>query len=874
MNMLFLRLRSLFRKAAVDRDLDNETRHHLEMQIEELVRRGVPEHQAAIAARRQFGNVTLHKEECRDTRNLAWFENLLQDFRHGFRTLRRSRGFTAIAILTLALGIGATTALFSVLDAALLHPLTAYQPDRLIWLQEFSAEHNESGGNPPRLADWQKAHSFMAVGGFYSESAMWASADGPLQLIVLRTLGDLGSALQVKTQLGRSFTPGEERGEGQPIALLTDRAFRQRFHSNPNILNQTIRVSGAAYQVIGILNSELDYPEDVDLWTPAPPGLEKTSRAAGFLDVVARLRPDISQNQAQAEINVLITRLAEQYPATDHGRSARIIPLASHISETVRKPLLLLFGAVAGVLLIGCLNIAGLLLARGLARRREAAIRVSVGAGYGRLVRLFFAESLIIAGAGCIFGLLLALLGVDLLKLVLPADVPHLAAVSLNVPVALCGVLLSLLAAVVFGGLPAWQFAAGAQNAALKDGSAASVGAKRSRLRNALVIAEVAFSMVLLVVAALLANSFLKMRSRPAGFNAAQAYSFALNLPWDSDPRAINSASAETLNRLDAFPGAIAHGAVDRLPLHGGSQTRYLLVRGKTLPPRLAEKEFGFRTASAGFFPASGIPLVAGALYRDWQAGKGTREAVISQRLADALFPGEDPIGHEIADSPRGNGALPEPKWFRIVGVIGSVASHPADAEPAAELYVPWGATYWPMMNFVVRTNRPVADVSRYLHDQIQTAMAGQIFSPVASLEQRTAETRTAPRTAASLVGGFALAALMLSALGIFGLMAHETTRRTQEIGVRLALGAESSSIAFDSIMRGVKLAAVGLALGLGGAWFASRLLENLLFGVAPHDAPSYAIAAVVLLAAATLASLFPALRAARIDPIQALRHE
>jgi len=310
------------------------------------------------------------------------------------------------------------------------------------------------------------------------------------------------------------------------------------------------------------------------------------------------------------------------------------------------------------------------------------------------------------------------------------------------------------------------------------------------------------------------------------------------------------------------------------LPLHGGSQTRFLLVRGKTLPASLAEREFGFRTASAGFFLASGIPLVAGALYGDWQGGKGVREAVISQRLATVLFPGEDPIGHEIADSPRGNGALPEPKWFRIVGVIGSVAVHPADAEPAAELYVPWGATYWPMMNFVVRTHRPLAEVSRFLHDRIQTVMAGQIFSPVATLEERTAETRSAPRSAALLVGGFAVVALALAALGIFGLMAYETARRTQEIGVRLALGAESSGIAFDSIMRGMKLAAVGLALGLGGAWYASRLLENLLFGIAPHDALSYASAAAVLFIAAVLASLVPALRAARIDPIQALRHE
>jgi putative ABC transport system permease protein len=332
----------------------------------------------------------------------------------------------------------------------------------------------------------------------------------------------------------------------------------------------------------------------------------------------------------------------------------------------------------------------------------------------------------------------------------------------------------------------------------------------------------------------------------------------------------VNSIAFDTLDRLKAFPGTISCGLVDSLPLHGGSQSNLFQIRGKTLPAAIAEREFGYRTATQGFFAAAGIPVLAGSIYRDWRGGQGIREAVISERSAQLWFPGENPIGHEFARPEVRN----EPRWFRIVGVVGAVPAHATDTEPAAEVYVPWGATYWPLMNFVVRTERPRADVSRYVHEQIQKAHGSQLFSDVETFDERTAETRSGQRTAAMLVGGFALLAVGLAALGIFGLMAHETNRRTQEIGVRLALGAEPQKIAFDAVLRAVKPVALGLAAGLCVAWYASELVKSLLFGVAPHDAGSYAIAAGVIMMAAVLASLWPAVRAARIDPIRALRHD
>jgi putative ABC transport system permease protein len=405
----------------------------------------------------------------------------------------------------------------------------------------------------------------------------------------------------------------------------------------------------------------------------------------------------------------------------------------------------------------------------------------------------------------------------------------------------------------------------------LKEGGAGTAAVSKSKIRGGLIMAEVAVSVVLLTSGALLASSLLRVLNRPLGFNAAQAYTFHVNLPWDVSPSQITNLSNETLRRLNSLPGTIACGVVDRLPLHGGSQSGPLVVRGKAFAESIAEKEFGLRTASAGFFPAAGIPVLAGRLYRETSE---MHEAVISQRLAQILFPGADPLGQEIAQRTANNSKHAEPGWFRIVGVVGSVPTLLANAEPAAELYVPWGATYWPMINFVVRTARPLTDVSHYVKGQIQPIDASQIFSPVATLEERTAETFSAPRIAAWLVGSFAVVALALSALGIFGLTAQETNRRTQEIGVRLALGGEPLAMALDALCRAVKPVLAGLAVGLCGAWYTGTLVKSLLFEVVPHDLSSYAFSVAVLLTAAVLASLAPALRAARINPIHALRHE
>jgi predicted permease len=802
---------------------------------------------------------------------------VFEDLRSAYRGLRRSPFFAGVVVATLALGIGAASALFAVVDSALLRPLPGVEPQRLVWLQEYR-NHEESGGTPPRFADWQRAHSFSAMCGIYSDRAIFQTEHGPVRLRILHTLGDPNKTLGLPLLLGRGFTSAENRADGQPVALLTAQAWRHDLGADPNVLKRTLRLGSAEYQVVGILDSDasrgIQFPEDVDVWVPMSPDVARAPRQAGFLGEVARLAPGVSIEGAQAEVNLIIGRLAAAYPATDKDRSATLVSLQDYVSHTARRPLVTLLAAAGAVLLIACVNIAGLLISRGLARQREAAIRVSVGAGFLRLARLFFAESILLAAAGGALGLAVADFGIGVLKSVLPPDIPHLAAVTLDWRVVACSLAVAALSAVLFGALPAWQFAARGQSAALKSAGKGTTDIGHARLRAALVIIEVALSLILLVTAGLLTNSFFRLRDQPAGFNAADAYSFAVPFGWDSDPSLLNTFASGALSRLTTSPGVVAAGVVDQLPLHGGSQSGSLLVQGVELEPALAIKQFSWRTASAGYFSAAGIPVKAGTLYSDWVGGKGRMEALITDRAAAELFPGGNALGHLIAEAARGKDAVKAPHWFRIVGIVGSVRLNPSDPVTEAGVYVPWGATYWPGMNFVVKSTRGLTDFSRLVRAHVQPLTNAAMVEDIGSLESLTAETRSSERVRANMLAAFAGVALALSAIGLFGTLSHEVTRRTQDFGVRLALGAAPRGIAWLAVRSALLLATTGMAIGIAASFWTSQFLRGLLFGIEPFDVTAYALAALLLLATAVLAALAPAAKAARIDPIEALRHD
>ncbi len=793
-------------------------------------------------------------------------ENIFQDLKSGYRSLKRSPLFAATVVAILALGIGATSALFAVVDTALLRPLPGRAPDRLVWLQEYNPQHQESAGNPSRFADWQRLHSFSAICGIYSDRVIYQSETGPVRLRILHTIGDAYQTLAPTLLMGRPFLQAENRGEGQPVLLLTSSAWRHHFASDPNILNRTLRLGEIEYQIAGI--ADAGFPEDVDAWTPLTGDLLRTSRQAGFLSAIGRLAPGATLPGAQAEINVMASQLGTLYPATDQGRSASLLNLQEYVTHEAQRPLLTLLAAAGAVLLIACVNIAGLLIARGLARQREAAIRIAVGAGFARLARQFFAESLLLAAAGCAAGLFVASLGISILKVALPQDIPHLATVTLDGRVLACALAVAAFSAILFGGLPAWQFALQGQSSALKSGGRGTTDSGRSRVRASLVVVEVALSLVLLVTAGLLASSFFQIRNQPTGFSSASVYSFEVPFAWDTDPASLNTFANGALLRLTTSPGVVAAGVVDQLPLHGGSQTPHLLVQGVDLDPSLAGKEFSWRTASAGYFSAAGVPLKTGSLYRDWIGGKGDKDAVITDRLAAVLFPNGNALGHYIAEAGK------TPHWFRIIGVVGSVRLKPSDTDTEAGVYVPYGATYWPEMKFVVKSTRDLAEFSRLVRNHVQPLTNAQMMENINTLEALTAETRSSERVRTILLACFAGAALALSAIGLFGTLSQEVARRTQDYGVRLALGAEPVSIAWSAVRSALLLSVAGVVIGIVVCIWTGQFLQGLLFGIEPWDARAYTAAVGVLLLTAVLSALIPAIRAARIDPISALRHE
>ena len=743
-----------------------------------------------------------------------------------------------------------------------------------MWLQEFGIDHEPSGGNPPRFADLEHLRSFAAICAMYSDQAVMAAEEGPVRLHVLHTSGDPYQAMKPSLIAGRPFTAAEDRGEGSAVALLKAKAWRRYFAADPKVLNRALRLGSTDYQVVGIIDSDsrhIEFPEEVDVWTPINGDVARSDRRSGFLSEVARLAPGVSLQHAQAEVNAVAAQLARSYPATDKGRSIRLSPLRDYLSQEARRPLLTLFAASAAVLLVACVNISGLLLARGLSRSREAAIRIALGAGVSRVARLFFAESLWLAFTGCCLGLLAASLGIDALRVLLPANIPYLAAARLNGTAVAYAITTACLAVVLFGVLPAWQFARGGQAAGMKrNGRGIAFGG--SQLRSTLVVVEIALSLVLLVTASLLTDSFFRMKNQSAGFNTSSAYSFYVPFSWDSSPSLLNSFSEKALLRLLTSPGVIAAGTVDALPLHGGSQSRPLLIKGQELEGALAVKQFSWRTATSGYFEAAGISLKSGRIYRDWMGGKGERDVVISDQLAKSLFPRGDALEHYISSAPRDRTKSPD--WFRIVGVVGSVRLRPSDATSEAEVYVPWGATYWPQMHFVVKSNRGLDEFSRLVRNHVQPLTDLGILEQVDSLDHLIADSEASDRVRTILISGFAAAALALSAIGLFGTLSQEVTRRRQDFGVRLALGAEPISIAWLAVRWALIVTAVGLMMGLGVCTWTAQLVRGLLFEIHPWDVGAYLTAICILLMTAVSAALIPAIRAARTDPMTALRDE
>ncbi|MEO5819704.1 MAG: ADOP family duplicated permease [Vicinamibacteraceae bacterium] len=863
-----LRLRSLVAGRRVDAEVDDELAFHAAMVEDEARARGLSAADARLEARRRLDGAALRRDECRDARGFAWLDAVRQDVRHALRGLRRTPVYTAIALASLGVGLGAAAALFAIVDAVLVRPLPLPDAGRVVWIAE-QRNGVESSGSPQRLADWQRLGSIGAAGGYYGDEPFVRTATADLgRLPAVRTFGRFFDVLGLAPIVGRLPTAAELRADGPAVVLLAERAWRTRFAAG-DVVGQILRVDRGQAEIIGVLPDAAESVTAADMWMPAPPHLQATSRNASFLGQIARLSPAGSLDGARAELDAAARTLAIAYPVTDRGLQARIVPLHVYLGRDARTPLLLLLATVGAVLLVVCLNVASLALARGLGRLRDASLRVAIGASRARLLQLHLLESGLLAAGGAVLGGAIAWFGVDALRAWLP-EMPGLAraALDLRVLFAMAGV--AVACSLIVGALPvliAWRAAAAPT---LREGGAAVSGLARSRARGALVVTQVAVAVVLLVGAGLLSAALGSLGSTPGGYDHPDALTFRVPLPWDSDESRIAEVTVRVLERLQSTPGVRAAGVADRLPFGGGSQTSRVAIDGVALPTDLAERKVAWRTASDGFFKAIGVPLRSGEDYPErWTSG-APRVALINERFARLYLGGRNPIGLELGEVRSGKTGEPR---YRIVGVVGDLRTAIDEASPMPAVYVPPGATFWPILHFAVRAD---GDPSQLL--PVVRAIAGELAPDIAveAVEPLGAQRATSlrePRMRTAVASGFAAVTLLLAAIGLYGLLAGEVAARVKEIGIKLALGAAPRQMLRETMDRGLRLAGLGVVLGLSVSPLVARAVERVI-GDRPGTTSwtPFAAALVLALAMALASSVVPAWRAARIDPNRALR--
>lgn len=861
---LLTRLRNTLRPSRQNGDsIDEELAFHLEARTRDLIDKGLSPGEARRQAAIAFGSTARLREETRDQHVVPVLEDLFRDTRLAFRSLRRRPGLVLTAVLSLGIGIGAATTVYSVFDALLLKPIPLPRSERLVFLRERVKGQNSSG-NPTRLRDLGQAPAFSAVAGFYGESRIHVVPGAPTQVDVLVGIGNLLGVLNAPIVKGRPFTRDESLGLGAPVAISTMPFWRTKLEGNCT-LPCPINLSGVDVQIIGVVDAAVRYPLAGGLIAPASLSDQSgNNRRARFLQMIGRLRDGATDSEAQAQIDTISSTLARQYPLTDGGVATHVIQLAKFEADRNRESGYATLGAVLFVLLIACVNLSGLLLARAVERQRESAVRLSLGAGTGALVRLYLIEVLLLAFAGGLAGLALASFGVPWLASMLPEGLPKATEVEFDSRTAIFSIAITLACAIICGLAPAWR-ASRCTNIALREGATAS--ASSLLLRRVFVAAQVVLTFVLLCGATLAGRSLLAMTRAPLGIEPRQVLAINVNFPWDSKKADLDRFERDALARLSMLPGVISASVMDRLPLEGGAQTRPVQLPARTLPADLTARPASIRTAHPAAFSTLGAPILAGRIYRDDSAG---REVVVNDAFARRYFPGENPIGRLI--DIEGKGSTPKPR--EIVGIVSEIRETPTQAEPAAQVFLPRTAEYWPIMRFVLRSSGdPAALVGAARSELLSIDPAAPLASAQPMTEALGAEFKL-PATLSAMMAAFAATALLLTLIGLYGILSSIIVQRTREIGIRLALGADPVHVVARFVRSGLSLVAIGLIPGIAGAFMMSRAVSSLLYGVAPADPVTFALPATLLFLCAAVAAYIPSRRAAAIDPNITLRHE
>ena len=883
MKALLVRMRTALGLGAEEQEFDEELRGHLAMLAEENIRRGMSTDEARRAARIRLGGMTQLRETNRELQGLPFLETLIQDVRYALRMLRKNPGFTAVAVLTLALGIGANTAIFSVVYAVLLKPLPFAEPDRLF--NVFDAQPQDSvpgtGLSYANFAEFRaENHIFSEMAGNQEHQLTLTGRGEPTVVNTAVVTPEIFSVLGEKPLLGRAFLPEEGKAGAPAVAILSEGLWRGSFGADPNIIGSAITLDKRSCTVVGIMRAGFRFPailEDEQVWIPLAQdplfGSWMDKRSGHWLRVTGRLKRGVTMAQAQAELDALGARLAKEFPAENQGWLIRMVPLRDMIVENVRPALLVLLGSVGLVLLIACANIANLLLARATSRAREIAVRSALGAGRGRIVRQLLSETAVLGVLGGIAGIALAYWGVRALSWLLPATVPRANEIGVDALVLGFALLLSAMASCGFGLAPALFAAKSKLQASLREsGGRSGESAGRRRARNVLAAGEIAVATVLLVGAGLLVRSFANLTAVRPGFDVQHVMKASVSLPrfQYSTPQQWIAFSDELLARMQTEPGMRDSAIVVPLPISDGFINLGFDIPGT--PPLSAgtSRTADFVSASPDYFRVMGIPLQAGRLFTAHDNLSAPRVTVISQAFARMYFPNQDPLGKQLTFGfPFENVGVRE-----IVGIAGDVRDVALGEAPKPMMYVPFDqAPFWGG-NLIVKSALGMSTVAGAVRRQVREIDKDLPVTDVAMLPDGIEASVAQPRFRTLLLGLFAAMALALAAVGIFGVISYSVSRRTNEIGIRVALGAQSSDVLRQVLGEGARLAVAGLALGLAGAIAATRFMGTLLFGVKPVDPLTFAAVAAVLAGVTLAACYIPARRAMRVDPIVALRYE
>jgi putative ABC transport system permease protein len=888
------RLAGLGLSPAREMEIADELTQHLEDEYEQALSRGVSEDEAerAVLADLKVPDL-LGRELKRVERPVPqnpvpmgtqarsnMIGDLGQDVRYGLRMLAKNPAFTAIAMLALALGIGANTAIFSVVNAILLRPLPYKNPEQLVMVWE-NATHlgfPKNTPSPANFLDWRRQTTvFQGMAAFAERSFNLTGAGEPERLDGRRVSANLFDVLGVRPIIGRTFVPQEDQ-PGTKVVLLNESLWKRRFGGDPGVIGRAVTLNNEAYTVIGVLPNSVRLPAfgkwRDQVWVPiAFPAEEATSRGDHFLEVIARLKPNVTLAQTRAEMETIAARLAQQYPQYNARVGAAVNPLHEEIVGDMKVALWLLLGAVAFVLLIACANVANLLLARAAVRQKEIALRLALGADRTRLTKQLLVESVMLSLLGGVVGLGLAYAGLQVLTRFIPPDLAHADTIAIDGKVLVFTLLVALVTGVIFGLAPASQASHFNLSETLKEGGRDSgAGVRGKRLRSSLVIAEVAVSVVLLIGAGLLINSFMHLRNLDPGFRADHLLALNVNLSEVKYPDTARRTAFfdEVVRRVLPLPGVQSVAVAGNLPFTYNGDSMGIAVEGIPDPPSDQWPDVIYRAIGPGYFNTMGIPLVRGREFNDGDTIDNTRGVVIGEKTAKHYWPNQDPIGKRLKPGATSDNEAP---WRTVIGVVKDVRQNDFIAEPKMQMYFSYKQLGQLVANaLIVRTSVDPLSLATPVRNAIWSVDKDQPVANIDSMENIVAGAVARQRFSMLLLAIFAALALVLAAVGIYGVMSYTVAQQTREIGIRIALGAKRGDVLKMTVKQAIKLVGLGLAIGLPSAFILTRVMSTLLFGISATDPITFLGISLVVLVVALLASYIPALRATKVDPMIALR--